>query len=99
MPSYGQITKYAKVPDNTPPLYAKRTKDIQAKVGSLLYYLQTVDPSVLTHLNKISGSQAKPTLYTNIATDMLLSYAHKYTNAKIHNRAGPVLTRTLTRPV
>ena len=98
MPSYGQITKYAKVPDNTPLLYAKDTKEIQAKVRSLLYNLQTVDPSVLTHLNKISGSQAKPTLYTNIATDVLLNYSHAYTNTKIHYRAGPVLTRTLTRP-
>ena len=38
VPAYGQCTQYAKVPDNTPPLDEKGTKDIQDKVGSLLYY-------------------------------------------------------------
>ena len=36
VPVYGQITQYAKVPENTPPIDAKGTKDIQAKVGLLL---------------------------------------------------------------
>ena len=39
VPEYGQSTQYVKVPDNTPPIDEKGTKNIQAKVGSLLYYL------------------------------------------------------------
>ena len=38
VPSYVQSTQYEKLPDNTPLIDKKGTKDIQARFGSLLYY-------------------------------------------------------------
>ena len=83
MPAYDQITQYAKVPENTPPLDEKGTKDIQENVTSLLYYSRSVDPTMLPALIKISSIQAKPTLHTKLATDLPLDYAHTYHIAKI----------------
>ena len=66
VPEYGQSNQYEKVPNNTQPLYEKDTKYIQAKVGSLLYYLQSVDPTILPASKEISASQAKPTIHKNL---------------------------------
>ena len=67
-PEYGQIPRYEKVPDKTPPLDEKFTKDIQSKVVSLLYYSQSVDSKNLPVFNDMADIQAKTTLHTKLAT-------------------------------
>ena len=42
---------------------------------------------MLPDLNEISSRQAKTTLYTKLATAMLINYAHTYPNKKIHYHA------------
>ena len=83
MLEYGQTNQYEKGRYEIPPLDEKSTKDIQSKLGPVLYYLLAVDITILPALNEIVDSQAKHTLRKKIATDMLLDYAHTYPNTKI----------------
>jgi hypothetical protein len=59
-PVYGAKTKYA-TKDETPPLMAQQCLTIQNVTGSVLYYAQAVDPTVLMPLNDIAMEQTKAT--------------------------------------
>jgi hypothetical protein len=59
-PVYGAKNKYA-TKDDTPPLTAKQCLTIQKVTGSVLYYAQAVDPTVLMPLNDIAIEQTKVT--------------------------------------
>ena len=64
-PKYGQRLQMAPDPDTTNTLDLKQTRTIQGIVGSLLYYSQSLDPTMLTALNEISAEQATPTENTD----------------------------------
>jgi hypothetical protein len=57
-PIYGAKTQYA-TKDETLPLTATQCLTIQKVTGFVLYYAQTVDPSVLMPLNDIATEQTK----------------------------------------
>ena len=58
---YGAKIQYADAPDETPSLSKEATHKIQAIEGSLLYYAQVVDSTLLPALNTLSYQQSKPT--------------------------------------
>jgi hypothetical protein len=60
-PQYGAKTQFAEKADTSPPLGKEETKFIQAAAGTLLYYAQAVDSTILTALSAIATKQAKPT--------------------------------------
>ena len=51
--------------------------------GTLLYYSQEVNPTMLPALNEISTQQSKPTTHTITKCNRLLDYAETYPNAAI----------------
>jgi hypothetical protein len=59
-PVYGAKTQYA-TKDEIPPLTEQQCLTIQKVTGSVLYYAQAVDPTVLMPLNDISTEQTKAT--------------------------------------
>eukprot|EP00957_Ditylum_brightwellii_P206537 15348904-Ditylum_brightwellii.AAC.1 len=89
-PKYGQRIQYAPPPDASDSLDKKATQEIQAIVGTFLYYGRTIDSTILPTLNKISADQAKPT--TNMAkqSTMLLDYLSTYPNAVLCFFAGSI---------
>ena len=50
--------------------------------GSLLYYSQAVDPTLLPALNEIAASQAKPTKLTRKKVHWLLDFVTTYPKRK-----------------
>jgi hypothetical protein len=59
-PVFGAKTQYA-TKYETPPLTAQQCLTIQKVTGSVLYYTQAVDPTVLMPLNDIATEQTKAT--------------------------------------
>jgi hypothetical protein len=56
---------------------------MQEIVGSLLYYAQAVDNKLLVVLSTIAAPQAKATIATEQAVDLLLNYVATYPNDNI----------------
>ena len=54
----------------------------------MLYYAQSVDPTMIRAVNDISRVQPKPTRDTKKNTRMLLDYAATYPNAIIQYKAS-----------
>jgi hypothetical protein len=59
-PVYGAKTQY-NTKDETPPFTDQQCLTIQKVTGSVLYYAQAVDPTVLMPLNDIATEQTKAT--------------------------------------
>ncbi len=57
-----------------PPLHKDKTKYIQAVTGTLLYYAQAVEPTILTALSSLATEQAKPMQQTKQKVKQLLDY-------------------------
>ena len=73
VPVYCRI-QIAKV-DTSPPLSPTQTTELQAIVGTLLYYARAVDPTLLPISNEIASQQATPTTKVMAAANRALSYA------------------------
>jgi hypothetical protein len=72
-PIYGQKVQHANT--HTSALLNKAdTQRVQSVSGTFLYYARAVDPTTLPALNEISNNQAKPTMLTGKACDLLLDY-------------------------
>jgi hypothetical protein len=82
--------QYAKK-DETPPLTAKQCLTIHKVTGSILYYAQSVDPTVLMPLNDIATEQTKATGKTQDATNQLLDYLATHPDATIRYHASDMI--------
>jgi hypothetical protein len=89
-PVYGARTQYA-TKDETPPLTAKQCLTIQKATGSVLYYAQEVDPTVLMPLNDIATEQTKATEKTQAATNQMLDYLATHPDAAIRYHASDMI--------
>jgi hypothetical protein len=90
-PVYGQKIQYANS-DQSPQLNTKNTQRVQSVSGTFLYYAQAVDPTLLLPaLKEISNKQAKPTIVTGKACDLLLDYLATYPNAVIRYYASDMI--------
>lgn len=49
------MRQYATSPDNSPYLSPQETTNLQSVVGSFLYYVRVVDPTILMALNEIAS--------------------------------------------
>ncbi len=59
-PNYGAKAQYVKPNCISPLLDKEQKKYVQAVTGTLLYYAQAVDPTILIALNAIATQQAAP---------------------------------------
>jgi hypothetical protein len=94
-PAYSQKLQLAPI-DETPKLDKASIHFVQSCVGSLLYYAQAVDATMLPAINEISGSQATPTEKTLSACKMLLNYAATYLLAILRYHASDMVLHTDT---
>jgi len=85
--------QYAPPSDTSPILDKQGKKHTQRVVGSFLYYGRAVDNTILTAINEISASQAKPTQTTLQKIQMLLDYLHTYPSAKVRFYASDMTLR------
>jgi hypothetical protein len=63
-PQYGAKVQMTEEPDNTPHLDKETVKRIQQIVGTLLYFAQAVDSTLLVPLSVITSEQSKATEHT-----------------------------------
>jgi hypothetical protein len=73
--------------DTSCPLSPNAIKRIQDIVGTLLYYGQAVDPTLLTALSSITACQANGTTAVAESCQQLLNYVATHPNASICNKA------------
>jgi len=73
IPVYSKV-QYANV-DNSPALDPEQRTELQAIIGTLLYYARAVDPTLLPISNELASQQASPTVRTLKAINRALSYA------------------------
>jgi hypothetical protein len=69
--------------DSSKPLNAQAIKRLQSIVGSIGYYAQVLDSTMLTPVRLIASDQAKPTETVQAAADHLLQYAATWPNATL----------------
>jgi hypothetical protein len=74
-------------PKMRPPLSDKQCTTIQKITGSVLYYSEAVDPTVLMPLNDIATEQTKVT-ERKTATGQLLDYLATHPDAKVRFHAS-----------
>jgi hypothetical protein len=72
--------------DDSPTLSPSQTKELQAIVGTLLYYARAVDPTLLPIANELASQQATPTTKALTAANQALSYCagHKTNSITYH---------------
>jgi hypothetical protein len=80
---YGKQPQLATPADESPLLSASETKRIQEVSGTMLYYAQCVDPTILPALGDISTQQATPTENTKKEVKQVLDYLATHPDAKI----------------
>jgi hypothetical protein len=84
-PTYGAKVQYAEEPDDSRKLNKDEISEIMQIVGSLLYYAQTIDSTLLVALSDIESAQSKGTEETQKAARKLLDYCATHPEAKIQN--------------
>ncbi len=85
-PLYGSKLLQLATEDTTNLLTNVHKTEIQAIVGTILYYARAVEPSLLPVANEIASQQAAPTQAALKATNRLLSYcaAHRTGSITFH---------------
>ena len=79
-------------PDSLELLNASRKCHVQEIVGSLLYYARAVDNKLLIALSAIAAHQAKATVNTEQAVDLLLNCVATYpNNGIVYQASGMIL--------
>ncbi len=73
-PTYKAKAQYVEMETPSIPLDKEGQKFVQAVTGTLLYYSQAVDPTMLVALNAIATQQASPTQKTMDRVKQLLDY-------------------------
>jgi hypothetical protein len=86
--SYGAKTQLTPEVDTSDLLDGTRKHRIQEIVSSLLYYARAVDNKLLVALSAIAARQAKATVATELAVNLLLDYVATYPNDGIVYRAS-----------
>ena len=74
VPVYGRKSPQLTSVDNSPRLPPESITELQAIIGTLLYYARAVDPSLLPISNELASKQAQPTTAVMNAANRALSY-------------------------
>jgi hypothetical protein len=84
------VSKYNSLtlPNLSNPLPIDGIKCIQKFVGTLLYYPQAVDNTLLIMFSSLASRQSKATLLTNQDVAQLLNYCHTHPEATVLYQAS-----------
>jgi hypothetical protein len=88
---YGADAQSPLPTDETCKLTDTEIKQVQQIVGSILYYVRTVDLTVLMALSTIASEQTKGTKKTIEKAYQLLDYLASHPNAKVRFRASDMV--------
>ena len=91
IPTYGTTQQLTKATDTTDPLELSEVKRIQKIVGTLLFYAQSVDATMLVDLGTIEEQQSIATQTTSKFVNHLLYYCHTHPNAKLRYQASDMI--------
>lgn len=80
---YGKGPQLTAAPDTSAPLNPAETKRLQELLGTLLYYGQAIDSSILVALGTLASQQSKGTKATARAMTQLLNYCATYPDATL----------------
>jgi hypothetical protein len=90
--AYGAKSHITPDPDALELLNANRKRCVQEIVGSLLYYAQAVNNKLLVELSTIAARQAKSTVATEQAVNLLLDYvATNFNDGIVHHGSNMIL--------
>jgi hypothetical protein len=89
--TYGAKSHITPDPDSLELLNASRKCCMQEIVGSLLYYARAVDNKLPVALSTIVACQAKATIATEQAVDLLLNYVATYPSDGIVYQASNMI--------
>jgi hypothetical protein len=92
---YGTRVQRVEV-DTTQPLSPKEIKRVQDIVGTLLYYAQAVDPTLLAALSAIAACQSNGSRAVADACHQLLDYVATHPNAGIQYKACNMVLSVFT---
>ncbi len=90
-PQYGAKEQYTTEEDTSPLLTKEEAKYVQAVAGTLLYYAQAVDSTILPALSAIATEQAKPMEKTKATMKQLLDYCAMQEEPIIANKASKMI--------
>ena len=79
-PIYGNKSPQTTTHDTSSTLDATQRTELQAIIGTLLYYARAVDPSLLPIANELASKQARPTIQVMRAANRALSYCAGHSN-------------------
>ena len=88
---FGSAAQAPDPEDTSPAATDEEKKEIQRKVGSILYYGRAVDMTTLTALNDIGSQQANPTQNTTRLANHLLDYLATHPNATLRFYASDMI--------
>eukprot|EP00957_Ditylum_brightwellii_P019364 1460821-Ditylum_brightwellii.AAC.1 len=83
IPNYGTKVQLTMAPDTSDPLNKIEIKRIQAIIGTLLYYVRQVHPTMLVAIGTIAAAQSKGTEAKVKAVEHLLDYCASHPNATV----------------
>jgi hypothetical protein len=87
-PTYGAPIQLAPLEDSTLKLDAPNITRLQQVIGTLLFYVHAVDPTMLVTLGTLAAAQAWGTEAAAKALTRLLNYAATYSNVIIRYRSA-----------
>ena len=90
-PVYGKHIQLATQKISAPKLNSADTKRLQSVHGNFLYYVWSVDPTMLPVLNEISTCHYAPTQDTMDICNQVLYYASTHPNATIRYHASNMI--------
>ena len=85
---YGAHIQYAPEDTKSPLLLPSEITRVQKIVGTLLFYAQAIDNTMLVALKSIAAEQSNATAETAKACNRLLDYASTYPNTSIRYHAS-----------
>lgn len=90
-PNYGAKQQFAPPQNTLLPLDQSAIKRIKKITGMLLYYVLTINSTILTALVSVALQQSKATTTTKQSIAQLLDCCHTHPNAKVQYKASDMI--------
>ena len=90
-PIYGRKQQFTPLDLQKPQLSPSETREIQAIIGTYLYYAQAVDMTILPSLNTLATTHSKLTATTKQKIDHFLDYLDTRPDAKVRYHVSDMI--------
>jgi hypothetical protein len=90
-PIYGAKTQFVNEATPSPTLSDKDVNKLEQLTGTLLYYAQSVDPTLIMPINVLASEQSNATAFTADKVIKLLNYCNTHPETKIRYHASDMI--------